>query len=97
MPVLWMKAGAIGTCPELKDDVLPDMLILSKNHFAVLLEEPSFSKFSDELDAYPKIDTVFIVTDSNNAYREMIKNMDNKNTYQLYRDYLDNFRINTRR
>lgn len=97
LPVLWMKAGAIGTCPELKDDVLPDMLILSKNHFAVLLEEPSFSKFSDELDAYPKIDTVFIVTDSNNAYREMIKNMDNKNTYQLYRDYLDNFRINTRR
>ena len=97
LPVLWMKAGAIGTCPELKDDVLPDMLILSKNHFAVLLEEPSFSKFSDELDAYPEIDTVFIVTDSNNAYREMIKNMDNKNTYQLYRDYLDNFRINTRR
>lgn len=97
LPVLWMKAGAIGSCPELTDDMLPDMLILQKNHFAVLLEESSFSKFSDELAAYPEIDTIFIVTDSNNAYREMIKNMDNKNTYQLYRDYLDNFRINTGR
>jgi len=97
LPVLWMKANAVGACPTLEGDDLPNMLVLPQNHFAVLLEESSFSKFSDELAAYPEIDTVFIVTDSNNAYREMIKNMDNKNTYQLYRDYLDNFRINTGR
>ena len=96
-PVLWMKAGAIGYCPALDSDTLPDMLILPQNHFAVLLEEPSFSKFSAELVQHPEIDTIFIVTDSVNAYREMIRSMDGKQTYQLYRDYLDNFRINTGR
>ena len=97
LPVLWMKAGAIGCCPALDSDTLPDMLILPQNHFAVLLEEPSFSKFSAELVQHPEIDTVFIVTDSVNAYREMIRCMDGKQTYQLDRDYLDNFRINTGR
>lgn len=97
LPVLWMKAGAIGSCPSLNDDTLPDMLIMPQNHFAVLLEEPAFTKFSEELAKHPEIDTIFIVTDSANAYREMIRNMDGKYTYQLYRDYLDNFRINTGR
>lgn len=97
LPVLWMKAGAIGSCPSLNDDTLPDILIMPQNHFAVLLEEPAFTKFSEELAKHPEIDTIFIVTDSANAYREMICNMDGKYTYQLYRDYLDNFRINTGR
>lgn len=97
LPVLWMKAGAIGCCPALDSDTLPDMLILPQNHFSVLLEEPSFKKFSEELAKHPEIDTVFIVTDSVNAYREMIRSMEGKQTYQLYRDYLDNFRINTGR
>ena len=97
LPVLWMKAGAIGCCPALDSDTLPDMLIRPQNRFAVLLEEPSFSKFSAELAQHPEVDTVFIVTDSVNAYREMIRSMDGKQTYQLYRDYLDNFRINTGR
>lgn len=97
LPVLWMKANAVGACPTLEGDDLPDMLVLPQNHFAVLLEEPSFSKFTEELAKHPEIDTVFIVTDSVNAYREMIRDMDGKQTYQLYRDYLDNFRINTGR
>ena len=97
LPVFWMKANAVGVCPTLEGDDLPDMLVLPQNHFAVLLEEPSFKKFSEELAKHPEIDTVFIVTDSVNAYREMIRSMDGKETYQLYRDYLDNFRINTGR
>lgn len=97
LPVLWMKANAVGKCPTLDGDTVPDMLILPENHFAVLIEESSFSKFSEELAKQPEIDTVFIVTDSVNAYREMIHGMDVKHTYQLYRDYLDNFRINTGR
>jgi len=97
LPVLWMKANAVGVCPTLEGDDLPDMLVLPQNHFAVLLEEPSFKKFSEELAKHPEIDTVFIVTDSVNAYREMIRSMDGKETYQLYCDYLDNFRINTGR
>lgn len=97
LPVLWMKANAVGCCPIIEGEILPDMLVLPQNHFAVLLEELSFKKFSEELEKYPEIDTVFIVTDSVNAYCEMIRSMDGKQTYQLYRDYLDNFRINTGR
>lgn len=97
LPVLWMKANAIGACPTLEKDSLPNMLILPQNHFAVLLEESSFKLFSEELANHPEIDTVFIVTDSINAYREMIRNMNEKQTHQLYRDYLDNFRINVGR
>lgn len=94
LSVLWMKAGAIGNCPSLEVDELPDMLILQDNRFAVLIDEVSYTKFAQELNVHPEIQTVFIVTDSINAYREMIKGMEDRDTYQLYRDYLDNFRIN---
>ena len=36
----------------------------------------------------------YIVTDSEPGYREMISGLHAEDTYQLYRDYLDNFRIN---
>ena len=39
LPVIWMKAGAIGPCPSLNTDQLPTMMILSENKFAVLLDE----------------------------------------------------------
>ena len=59
---------------------------------------PAVDAFYSELTAmHPEIDTVFIVTDSEKAYREMIAGLKVKNTFQLYRDYLDNFRINARR
>ena len=50
-----------------------------------------------ELSQNPEIRTVFIVTNSETAYRSMIRTYDGKDCYQLYRDYLDNFRINTGR
>ena len=46
---------------------------------------------------HPEIETIYIVTDSEAGYREMIAGYGDKNTFQLYRDYLDNFRINTGR
>ena len=95
MSVLWMKAGAIGKCPEI--DGNPDMIILPENKFALLNKESAFLDFEEELQIHPEIETVFIVTDSENAYRRMIAGLPGKTTYQLYRDYLDNFRINTAR
>ena len=94
LPVLWMKAGAIGSCPELESAELPEMLILPKNRFAVLLDENAFSAFEVKVNALPEIETVFIITDYEAGYRAMIGSLHVKNTYQLYRDYLDNFRIN---
>ncbi|MCC8020833.1 MAG: site-specific DNA-methyltransferase [Akkermansia sp.] len=97
LPVLWMKGGAIGKCPELENDELPEMLILPQNKMAVLIDEIYYSEFEAEILRHPEIQTVFIVTDSETAYRSMIHTYDGKECYQLYRDYLDNFRINTGR
>lgn len=93
IPTLWMKAGAHGKCPEIADTP-KDMLILSENKMAILINENAFSRFEEELRNQPTIDTVFIITDYESNYRAMVKNLNVKETYQLYRDYLDNFRIN---
>ena len=94
LPLVWMKAGAHGPCPSLDEDALPEMLVLLENKFAVLLDETAFSDFLPLVQDKPEIETVFIITDSNDGYKEMIAHLDGKTTYQLYRDYLDNFRIN---
>lgn len=97
LPTLWMKAGAYGPCPMVDGEKTPDMLILPENKFAVLTNEASFEEFAEKVNGIPQIDTVYIVTDYEIGYRSMIKNINAPNTYQLYRDYLDNFRINTGR
>ncbi len=96
LPTLWMKAGAHGKCPTVSEDI-SDMLILSENKFAVLVDEMSYRAFEKQIAEHPEIETIYIVTDSEPGYREMIAAFNDKNTYQLYRDYLDNFRINTGR
>lgn len=93
LPTLWMKAGMYGPCPSIEGKI-PDMLILPENKFAVLIDENSFAKFEEELADKPEIQTVYIITDYEVNYRSMIKELNVANTYQLYRDYLDNFRIN---
>lgn len=94
LPLLWMKAGAIGPCPSLDDQDIPDMLILPENIFAVLVNENAFASFAQRLEEHPEIQTVFLITDYEVNYRSMVKSLNVKTTYQLYRDYLDNFRIN---
>lgn len=97
LPVLWMKGNAVGKCPVLEDEELPNMLVLPENKMAVLIDEIFYPEFEQRLVQSPEIQTVFIVTDSEVAYREMIRAYEGKDCYQLYRDYLDNFRINTGR
>lgn len=94
LPVLWMKAGCIGPCPQVRDDDIPDMMVLPQNKMAVLIDETSFASFAKEMENHPEIETVYIITDSERGYREMIHTLGVKNTYRLYRDYLENFRIN---
>ena len=97
LPTLWMKAGSYGPCPEQDGDEIPAMLVLPENKLAILTEESAFPDFQAKVNAQPEIQTVFIVTDYEAGYRAMAKNLNASNTYQLYRDYLDNFRINTGR
>ena len=97
LPTLWMKAGACGPCPVLDGDEMPAMLVLPENRFAVLIEESAFTAFEDAIREHPQISTIYIVTDYEAGYRAMSRSFEGKQTYQLYRDYLDNFRINTGR
>ena len=96
LSTLWMKAGAHGPCPAV-DEGVPDMLILPENRMAILNDENSFGAFAEQLSEYPEIDVVYIVTDYEAGFAAMTAALPGKTTYQLYRDYLDNFRINAGR
>ena len=97
LPVLWMKAGCVGKCHELADGQNPDMLILPENRFAVLVNEQAFAAFEEALAEHPEIQTVFLATDYEVNYRSMVKNLNVEQSYQLYRDYLDHFRLSAGR
>lgn len=96
LSTLWMKAGAIGKCPTI-DGAVPDMLILPENKMAVLTDENQFCAFVDQLVQHPEIGVVYLVTDYESSFVAMTQALEGKQTYQLYRDYLDNFRINAGR
>ena len=97
LSTLWMKAGAIGKCPVVETGV-PDMLILPENKMAILNDENRFAEFVKQLAEHPEINVVYLVTDYENGFIAMTQALGSKvKTYQLYRDYLDNFRINAGR
>jgi adenine-specific DNA-methyltransferase len=97
LPLLWLKAGAVGERPELDGEDLPEMLILPHNSFAVLLDEDCFGKFAAAMREHENIGVVYFVTNSEDAFREMSGGIGIEKTYQLYRDYIDNFVIGSRR
>ena len=97
LPLLWMKAGAIGPCPKLDSDDIPEMLVLPENAIAVLTDEKAFSQFAEQVNADDNVRMVYLVVDSDSMYREMAHCFPKRQTCQLYRDYLDNFRINPAR
>ncbi len=95
LPILWLRAGAIGPRPELpKNKPVPSMLIPAHNPFAVLVEETRFADFAAELAGRDDLTHVYLVTDSEEAFREMAGQLKIPNVTQLYRDYLENFVIN---
>lgn len=96
LSTLWMKAGAIGKCP-IVDASVPDMLILPDNKMAILNDENQFGEFAEQLAQHPEIEVVYLVTDYESSFVAMTQALEGKKTYQLYRDYLDNFRINAGR
>lgn len=96
LPVLWMKAGAHGPCPAVEEGT-PSMLILPENRMAILNDENCFEDFSKQLAKHPEIDVVYIVTDYEAGFVAMTAELPGRTTYQLYRDYLENFRINAGR
>lgn len=95
LPILWLRAGAIGPRPELpKNRPIPAMVIPEHNPFAVLVEENRFADFTAELEGRDDLTHAYLVTDSEEAFQEMAVKLKVPNVIQLYRDYLENFVIN---
>ena len=94
VPILWLMAGAQGERQAVEDS--RSWHIPSNSPFAVLLDETMFAGFRREIRKRADITHVFLVTDSERAYREMIAELpDTLHTRMLYKNYLENFRINT--
>jgi adenine-specific DNA-methyltransferase len=105
LPLLWLKAGAIGPRPELPRGEEPAFFAPPANPFVVLLDEARLKALLAVLDGRSGLKCLFIVTDSEDAFKELSaeaasalrQGSPDLETVQLYRDYLDNFLINTDR
>jgi len=103
LPLLWLKAGAIGARPELpRGAAEPALFVPTGNPFAVLLDEGRLADLIAALDGRTDLRLVFIVTDGPDAFKELAGEVEDAlgprnpglQVIQLYRDYLENFLIN---
>jgi adenine-specific DNA-methyltransferase len=93
VPILWLMAGAHGERETARG--YSKWFIPKHSPYAVLIEEDAFTEFKRELKRRPDITHVFLVTDSEDAYHEMIADLPGTpQTKMLYKSYLDNFKIN---
>lgn len=93
LPILWMMAGARGPLPDAPDPHAP-WLIPADCPFAVLIQEKRFKEFHRHVEGRDDLTHVFIVTDSSDTFYRLKKEFDVPHVRQLYKDYLDNFKIN---
>ena len=103
LPLLWLKAGAVGPRPELpKGEPEPAILAPEGSNFLVLLEESRLSRLLKVLKGRTGLSHVFIVTDADESFKAMAADVHESagrsnpslQVVQLYRDYLVNFMIN---
>jgi adenine-specific DNA-methyltransferase len=96
LPALWLASGAIGQRPVGVDT--SSMLIPESSTFAVLFDDAQSQEFAERLVKRPDITHVYIVTDSPEAFAEVKGTFGSgRKVSMLYRDYLKNFEINTRK
>jgi adenine-specific DNA-methyltransferase len=95
LPILWMRAGCIGERESSRGST--PWFIPKNSPYAVLIREKAFVRFRKKLQARKDIHLVFLVTDSEENFRTMTRALGGDyQTVQLYKSYLENFRINTR-
>lgn len=64
--------------------------------FAVLIQEKQLRAFREKLAERKDIKWVFLITDSEENFGQMRRRLERKyECVQLYKSYLENFRINT--
>ena len=105
LPLLWLKAGAMGPRPEWPPGVEePPLFIPAGNNFAVLLNESRLAELLKQLQGRTGLSHLFLVTDADESFKamasEVLSALGRSNpgmqAVQLYRDYLANFTINRR-
>ena len=100
LPILWMMAGARGPRPEPPENGCAHLhwLIPPANPFAVLMRETRFREFFAKIEGRDDLTHVFLVTNSDKAFHDMKADLpEHLTAVQLYKSYLDNFKINTQR
>lgn len=95
--ILWMKAGSKGKCPKVEISKSTNYLIFPQNGMGILVNKAYYKDFKEKLLENSDIETIYIVSNSEIGYQEMVKDLEGFQVFQLYRDYLENFQINTRR
>lgn len=93
LPILWMMAGARGPRPEAPDAHAPWLLPVGCP-FAVLMQETRFKDFVRHVESRVDLTHVFVVTNSRNTVYKLRHEWPALRVVQLYKDYLENFRIN---
>jgi adenine-specific DNA-methyltransferase len=109
LPLVWLKAGAVGPRPELaalatEGEPEPVVFAPADSNFVVLLEESRLARLVKALKGRTGLSHVFIVTDSDESFKAMAAEVreavgranPDLQVVQLYRDYLVNFMINKR-
>ena len=103
LPLLWLKAGAVGPRPELKrGEPEPVLFAPEGSNFVVLLDETRMGRLLKSLEGRAGLSQVFIVTDADESFKIMAQDVrevagkanPGLAVVQLYRDYLLNFMIN---
>lgn len=96
LPILWLMAGAKGPCPSSPDNV--PYFLPEQSPFAVLLDEHCFLAFKTALQTRTDMTHVFLVTNSEEGFFAMRDELaGHLQVVQLYKNYLDQFKINTQR
>lgn len=94
VPILWIMAGCRGKRADSKGSKA--WFIPRRSPFAVLLKEKEFRGFHKKLAERKDIEWIFLVTDSDENFALMRRAMGRKfQCAQLYKSYLENFRLNT--
>jgi adenine-specific DNA-methyltransferase len=94
LPILWMLAGCSGEREDSKGSA--SWFIPKRSPFSVLLREKDFRSFREKLGERKDIEWVFLVTDSEENFATMRRALGRKyECLQLYKSYLENFRMNT--
>lgn len=93
LPLLWMMAGARGPRPAPPDPHAP-WLLPTGCPFAVLMQETRFKDFLRQVEARDDLTHLFVVTNSTDTMHNLCKEWPHCRVVQLYKDYLENFRIN---